>query len=291
MIIIALKKISYFLKPLFINILVLLIFLLFNSSSAYPQEEEYTVGGKDLLDITVFEESDLTKRVKVTEDGYITFPLLGQIKVDGLTTSQIEKKLEKLLSEGYLVNPQVSVMVKYFGSRKVSVLGCVEKPGTYSLTSRTTILEAISKAGGLDMEEKFTNVVLIRPNPKGADSEMTTTTINLNKLLKGKDTSLNIEVKNKDTIIIPRFDTVFVFGQVRHPGAVVMEKDITIVEAIALAGGFTRLASENRTRVIRVVDGKMTKIQVKMADIKKGDSSQNILLKPEDIVVVPERFF
>ncbi|HUU50962.1 MAG TPA: polysaccharide biosynthesis/export family protein [Nitrospinota bacterium] len=288
---INITKTSHFLKPIFINILVLLIFLLFNSSSAYPQEEEYTVGGKDLLDIMVFEESDLSKRVRISEDGYITFPLLGQVKVGGLTASQIEKKLAKLLEDGYLVNPQVSVMVKYFESRKVSVLGCVEKPGTYSLIAKTTILEAISKAGGLDMEEKFTNVVLIRPNPKGANSEMTTITINLNKLLKGKNTSLNIEVKNKDTIIIPRFDTVFVFGQVRNPGAVVMEKDITIVEAIALAGGFTRLASENRTRVIRVVDGKLTKITVKMADVKKGDSSKNIILKPEDIVVVPERFF
>lgn len=286
-----LKKIFLAFKPIYIGIIIFLLFALLNSPTSYSQEEEYTVGGKDVLDITVYEEKDLSKRVRVSEEGYITFPLLGQVKVSGLTTAQIEKKLTKLLEKDYLVNPQVQVMVRNFESRKVSVLGAVKLPGSYSLTGRTTVVEAISKAGGIDMEEKWKNAVLLRPNQKGDQKEITSITIDLEKLLKGGDTSLNLEVKDKDTIFIPRADTVFVYGQVKYPQAVKLEKDLTIAEAIALAGGFTRLASQNRTRVIRVVDGKVTKINVKMADIKKGSSKENILLQPGDIVVVPESFF
>lgn len=286
-----LKKIFLAFKPIYIGIIIFLLFALLNSPTSYSQEEEYTVGGKDVLDISVYEEKDLTKRVRVSEEGYITFPLLGQVKVSGLTTAQIEKKLTKLLEKDYLVNPQVQVMVKSFESRKVSVLGAVKQPGSYSLIGRTTIVEAISKAGGLDMEEKWKNAVLLRPNQKGDQKEITSITLDLEKLLKGGDTSLNLEVRDKDTIFIPRADTVFVYGQVKYPQAIKLEKDLTIVEAIALAGGFTRLASQNRTRVIRVVDGKVTKINVKMADIKKGSAKENILLQPGDIVVVPESFF
>lgn len=287
------KKIFYFSKILPFSIPLLLIFVLFNPLSAYSQEKEYTVAGKDVLDITVYEEEDLSKTLRVTEDGFITFPLLGQVRVGGLTTAQIEKKMEKLLKKDYLVNPQVSVMVKEFASRKVFVLGAVKEPGSYKLVGRTTILELISQAGGVNIGESGKNLILLRPEPEieGKEREIITRTINLDELLKSGNTSLNLVVQNKDTIYIPKADTVYVFGEVKNPGPVKLEKDTTIVEAISKAGGFTRLAAKNRTRVVRVIEGKETKIRVKMDDITKGDQKENLTLKPEDIIVIPERYF
>lgn len=101
------------------------------------------------MNVTVYNELDLTKTLRVSSQGTLSFPLIGTVKVAGLTPAQVEKRLEDLLSQGYFKNPPVSVLVVEYRSKEVFVLGAVNKPGTYPLTGPATLLEMISRAGGV----------------------------------------------------------------------------------------------------------------------------------------------
>src|SRR5437899_147388 len=114
--------------------------------------EEPPVGAEDLLEISVFEIPDLTRTVRVSEHGTISLPLLGEIPVGGLTPMELEDALREALSKKYLENPQVSVFVQEHGSKKVSVLGAVGKPGVYEMLGARTLLQILSEAGGLTKE-------------------------------------------------------------------------------------------------------------------------------------------
>jgi len=134
-----------------IAVLVLFLSVLF-SMFLFSQEKftlEYKIGPKDLLDISVFGLNDLNRTVRVSEDGTITLPLLGEVKVEGLTKTGLEKKLSELLEEKYLHNPQVTVFIREYQSTRVSVLGAVNNPGLYDLLGRETLMQIISQAGGL----------------------------------------------------------------------------------------------------------------------------------------------
>ncbi|MBI4595532.1 MAG: polysaccharide biosynthesis/export family protein [Candidatus Tectomicrobia bacterium] len=123
--------------------------ILQTTSLAAARAQDYLIGGKDILEITVYDEPDLTKILRVSRQGTISFPLIGAVKVEGLSPSQLELRLKEQLAAGYLKNPQVNVMVKEYHSKEVSVVGALSKPGVYPLTSPTTVLEMLSLAGGL----------------------------------------------------------------------------------------------------------------------------------------------
>jgi protein involved in polysaccharide export with SLBB domain len=114
-----------------------------------PLAQEYTIGPGDILKITVWGHEDLSKDYPVTLDGRVPFPLIGSVQAAGLTTSQLAARLRDLLEKDYLVNPQVIVAVREYLSSKVHVMGEAEKPGLFYLTGPTTLLEILSKAGGL----------------------------------------------------------------------------------------------------------------------------------------------
>ena len=251
------------------------------------------------MKITVYEEEDLTKTVRVSGEGKITFPLLGEIKAAGLTVGQIERKLEELLRDGYLKNPQVLVLVEDYRSQEVYVLGAINKPGAYQLTGQATLLEMISRAEGVVMQKGAgragRTLILLRPIGGGANGhqKVETKTLDLHSLLVRGDLSLNFKVRDKDTIYIPKTDSVFVFGEVKQPGEIqILGKGITAAEAIAMAGGLTRIASPRGVKVVRVVNGAEQTINLNLNDIiKRGDKSKDVALQSGDIVVVPESFF
>lgn len=256
-------------------------------------EEDYLVGGNDVLKIVVYDEPELSKeKVIVSLDGYLNFGLIGKIKIIGLATSQIEEKIERFLKDGYILKPQVSVLVVEYGSRKVFVLGAVNKPGSYVLRGKTTLLEMISRAGGvLDQKGKQAGkkILILRKTKKGAH----TISIDRKKLMDGGDLSLNVVVQNNDTIYIPAADFIYVFGEVKNPGSYQLSNENkTILSAITIAGGFTKIASPKKTRIVRFAGGNEKTIYVNMHDItKRGDKSKNIELKSQDIIIVPESLF
>jgi polysaccharide export outer membrane protein len=263
---------------------------------------DYTVGGYDVLSIIVYEEKDLSRgAVRVSADGFISFPLIGRIKVESLTTSEIEKLIShKLAEEQYLLDAHVSVMVTGYNSKRFLVLGAVKSPGSYSLQEQERVLDAISRAGGIRRtgetysERAGKEGMIIRTeNPNTDHVRKIAINLDLEGLLKGRDQISNIFMVDKDVLFIPTAEHFYIIGQVIRPGSYsIADKEITLVEAISIAGGFTRIAARNRTRIIRVEDGVEKIIEVRVDAITRaGKKIQDVPIKPGDVIVIPESFF
>ena len=273
----------------------------FTSSVASNIEEDeaqdYGVGPRDSLSFTVYGEEDLSPDgLIVSQEGYISFPLIGRVHVEGLSTPKIEKKIVALLADGYIVNPQVTVMVKSFKSKKIFILGAVEKPGVYPLRSQERLLEIISSAGGIHYE-KAGKFILIWRRSNSRDKVTKSKSsgrlikVGVESLLQEGDMKLNVPLKNRDVVFVPQAEYVYIIGEVKKPGSYKFTENITILETITMAGGFTPIASPNKTRIIRIEEGEERTIFVRMKDIIKGEKSKDIVLKSGDIIVVPESLF
>ncbi|NIM17547.1 MAG: hypothetical protein GTO45_36500 [Candidatus Aminicenantes bacterium] len=249
----------------------------------------YAVGPKDLLTISVFEVPELNITVRVSEDGSITIPLLGKIKVEGLTRSELERRLANLLEKNYLKNAQVTIFIKEYQSKRVSVIGAVKNPGNYELIGKQTLLQMLSLAGGLTREaEAAEHIIVIRQYPDGKSKSLK---IELEDLMLKGNPKLNIPVNPGDIINVPvmRFTDIYVFGQVTKPGHIRMKKNshLTLLRAIAKAGGFTDRARKSGIIIKRMVNNKEIKIKVNVKKILRG-KKPDIILKPNDVVFVPE---
>ncbi len=266
------------------------------------QELDYHLQPEDILSITVHEQPDLTTRVRITSEGKISFPLLGKIKAAGLTVSKLKDKIQELLEKDYLVNPQVHVFIDEYQVKQISVLGAVKNQGRYDMyTEReTTILEAIAMAGGFNDEAAMDNTKIIRSEDGGRRVIQVRVTDITKKGQKEKDVALKpgdiVFVSPQVDVFVAKYGMkqISVLGAVNKPGKYDMntERETTILEAIAMAGGFSDVASENGTRIIRSEDGKKRVIQIRVTDItKKGLKEKDVVLKPGDIIFVPESFF
>ncbi|HDP94062.1 MAG TPA: hypothetical protein ENN40_01745 [Candidatus Aminicenantes bacterium] len=250
-------------------------------------EDDYRVGPQDLLEIKVFEVPELNITTRVAENGTIALPLLGVVDVEGLTRRGVEEKLAKLLEESYLKNAQVTVFIKEYESRMVSVMGAVKSPGNYKLLGSMTLMQLLSRAGGLtgDMGEK---IIVIRTFPGGKTASLS---IDLDGLMLRGDPKLNIPLMDNDIVNVPieRTYDVFVFGQVEKPGNIQMSRGtgMTLMKAIAQAGGFTQRARRGSVSVTRTVDGEEKKITVNVKKILRG-KQKDFQLEPNDVVFVPE---
>jgi len=268
-----------------------MVFCLNPAVAQVEKSEEYIIGPKDLLEIEVFGLSELDTTTRVSEDGLITVALLGEVKVGGLTKSGLEKKLTQLFKERFLKNPQVTVFIKEYRSRIVSILGAVNEPGDYELLGRQTLLQMISQAGGLT-EEAGREIIVIRKQPDGSN---TSQEIPVEDLVEKGDVKLNIVLKPGDIINIPIDKTVrvYVFGQVKKPGALEVKKSNipTLLQAIAQAGGFSERASRGNVNIKRKNDqGEEIQITVNAKAIIKG-KKKDIQLLENDVVYVPESIF
>lgn len=249
-----------------------------------PVDTEYRMAVNDVLEIKVYEEPDLSKTTRVATDGTISFPLLGNIKADALTARELEKNITDLLAADYLVSPHVSVFVKEY--TKFSILGQVVKPGSYEMKSGLTLTQVIALAGGFtDIADKDKAAII-----RITEGEKETIEVDLGQILERE--AADIEIKGNDTIVISEGGQVYVIGQVAKSGSYRLRKGLTVVDVISLAGGLTQTASANGTKVIRVEDGEKKTIPVPVGSILRGgDKTRDIILKPDDTIVVPESFF
>jgi len=253
---------------------------------------EYRIGAKDLLEITVLGVAEINKLVvRVSEEGRITLPLLGEVNVDGLTRSGLERELTRLVGEKYVRNPQVTVFIQEYLSKRVSVLGAVEKPGPFELLGRQTVLSIISQAGGLT-RDAGKEIIVIR-QLAGGDS--TAIRIPIDDLFLKGEAKLNIALEPDDVVTVPVDKTVsiYVFGQVRNPGALQVRVSSlpTLTQAIAQAGGFSERAVKSKVKVRRKdPSGKDLEIVVNVKNILKG-KVKDIPLQENDTVYVPESLF
>jgi polysaccharide export outer membrane protein len=255
----------------------LAIALLWKADMLFAQD--YVVGEEDVLRVTVYDHADLTTVARVSGDGVIRLPLIGDVKVAGLSVSQISEKVSRLLADGYIVNPHVSVFVEEFRSKKTIIMGQVNKPGIYALSGNTTFLELLSKAGGLTKDAGDKAIIKRKAAP---DKPEKLITIDLRKLIEEGDTSSDISLVDNDNVYIPKAGVFYVTGEVKKPDAYKYEDGTTVIKAVTMAGGFTDKASTGRVKIIRKVDGK-EKI------IEKAEMDEPV--KADDIIVVPESFF
>jgi polysaccharide export outer membrane protein len=349
--------------------------LLLTGGTSWAQE--YTIGPGDILKITVWGHDDLSRDYPVSLDGRVPFPLIGSVQAAGLTTSELATRLRDLLEKDYLVNPQVIVAVREYLSSKVHVMGEAERPGLFYLTGPTTLLEILSRAGGLS-RAAGKDLVLVRSDPPRGGSGVTASTVLLRldvrkiqagdvkenillqngdvmfvpkasaffvlgevnkagtfaldketsvleaitlaggfngtaapsgvKVLRrgpdGKQETISLDlsgavprdkgfrVGDGDTVLVPKGNTFFVFGEVKKPGAYQLDKETNVLEGITIAGGFTDKAAPGRTRVIRTTDRGQQTISVDMNDIiRRGQRDKAIRLLENDVIVVPESFF
>ena len=240
----------------------------------------YTVGEDDVITITVYDQPQLSTKVRVSRDGCIVLPLLGNIKVKGLNVLEISDKLTRLYADGYLVNPQISVFIDEYSSKKATILGQVLKPGHYSIRQHTSLLEFISMAGGLSKDGGSTAIISRKLKPSGSQEDIIT--IDLVGLIEKGDTSLNIQILDGDSIYIPKMKVIYVTGQVKKPNVYKYEKGTTVIMAVTLAQGFTDKAAPKNIKIIR-----KTNDQEKV--FEKVYMDEPVL--PGDIVVVPESIF
>ena len=249
----------------------------------------YVIGSQDVLMITVWDQPDLSGKFTVEADGSFTFPLIGRIMAGGLTLRDLEGQLRKRLADGYFKNPQVSVAVEQYRSQRIFVMGEVRSPGTYPLTGNMTLIEALARAGSTTMDAGGEAVIVRPPAGKAASAPVLPNQVEASQVvrvsigdLQSGQLSQNIALQDGDTIFVPRAETIYVFGQVKNPGAYPLKtKDTTVLQALSLAGGVTDRGSTSRIKIVRLVEGKKTELKAKLGDP----------VLPGDTIIVQERYF
>lgn len=261
-------------------ILLLLSLIVVTTAWADSTQADYLVGPGDVLKITVYDNPDLNATVRVSADGSIQLPLIGNVSMFDLSVEQVQLKVEKLLADGYLRDPQVTVFIEEFRSQKVVVNGHVLKPGVYELSGPTSLLELISMAGGL-RENASDRLSINRIGVPGV-REQQVLRIDLKALLESGSSNLNIPVFDKDSVFIAKAGMFYVTGEVAKPDAYKFEDGTTVLKAISMAGGFSKIAAKGKVRIIRIIDGQeqvMDKVPLQEP------------VQPDDVIVVPESFF
>lgn len=244
----------------------------------------YLIGPADLLEISVFESDKLNTTVRVSSRGEITVPLLNNIYVEGLTAREAEIKLENLLrEEQYIDEPHVSIFVKEYKSKAVSVIGYVNKPGVYELVGRKTLLDALASAEGLN-DKAGTLVYVTRTEKDGSKNSYL---VDLDELLASRNPNDNIDIKPGDLIYVPEAANVFVDGAVLKPGAYpINEGETTVSEAIVMAGGVMSIADKGEVKLIRYLGNGRKEVQdIDLGRIQDGDESDPVLNEKDAIIV------
>jgi polysaccharide export outer membrane protein len=249
---------------------------------------EYKIGPKDLLEIKFYGQEKLNAQVRVSEQGKITLTWVNEVDANGLTTTQLEKKLAGLYKDGgYLVDPQISVFIREMRSNRVSIVGAVQKPSAYELLGRQTLLGLISEAGGLT-KDAAREIIVLRTIADGTTVRLT---VSLDELMNQGDPKANILLEPGDIVNVQVDKTVqiFVFGQVKNPSALsVLRSNIpTLMQAIAQAGGFTERAKKSSVLVRRRdANGKEKEFRINVKDILAG--KPDFQLQEGDTVFVEE---
>ena len=250
---------------------------------------DYVVGPQDVLTITSYDQADLSGKFSVEADGTFTYPMVGRVKAGGLTLRQVEAQVKKQLKDGgFFNNPQVTVAIEQYKSQKIFVVGEVRAPGTYPLSGDMTLVEALAR-GGSTLPSASGEAVIVHPSRKNTsgrvlpnqDEAANVVRVNLRDLENGVF-SQNAALRDGDTIFVPRAESVYVFGQVKNPGAYALQqRNTTVLHALSLAGGVTDRGSTSRIRIVRIAGGQKKEFKVKLSDP----------VQPGDTIIIAERFF
>ena len=236
------------------------------------------LGAGDLVRVTVFGQPELETSTVVSDAGSITLPLVGPVNVGGLDTQQAERSIARAYSSGgYLIDPQITLTIQELRSRQVSVLGQVQNPGRFPLSSRLTLLDALALAGGVT-QLGGSDVFLIRK----VAGQARKFEINIDNMLGAPGANTLLELGAGDTVYVPEAPRFYIYGEVRRPDAYALKPGMTVMQAISVGGGLTDRGSDSRIRVRR-------------GNAEQGTREYRAELEDEvlegDVIYVKERLF
>jgi polysaccharide export outer membrane protein len=252
--------------------------------------EEYRLGPRDVLEIKVFEVPELNLEQRISDKGAIDLPLLGEFTVSGQTAAEVRTRLETLLTTKYVNRANVSVVIKEYANKPVTIVGAVRKTGSLNISGRWSLLQAISAAGGLT-ETAGRKIYVLRKADNGLSD---TLEVDTEALFRTAAPMWNIPIFPGDIVNVrPRFNIkVFCLGEVKSPGALEFSSDdrLTLLSVIARAGGLSDRASKTIRIKRRSDEGKDSEVVVDFGKVLAG-TIPDPQLQPNDVVVIKESFF
>lgn len=280
------------------------IWFLVSLSPLQAQDTAYRIGPRDVLTLTIYAggEEQHVSNMTVSSEGMINVPFIGSVRAEGMTVSQLEDSVTKPLAADFFVNPEVNIVVSEYHSLQYYISGAVGSPGLYEMKSRATLLELIAKAGGASAQHGNIAYILHPSSDHTASKKENQTLfsdkdplkIDLNKLLDKGDMSQNIELQSGDVVYIPLLSSqnlseskIYVEGEVKSPGVYSYQEGLTALNACIMAGGFSKFAAPNRTRIIRQNGDKQIIIKIDLNDVKNG-KIPDAEIKPGDRIHIPE---
>jgi len=263
-------------RHLFTCMMALMIGVWLHTASA--EEANYILGSGDVLKITVYNNPDLSLETRVTEAGLISFPLLGEIKIGGITPFAAEKKIAGLLeSGGFVKQPQINILVTQFQSKLVTALGNVYKPGRYPLDRATTLADLLAIVGGITPSgSDIVTVTTMRDNKRYRYD------VDVDQLLRTGDNAANIELMAGDSIYVPRAPMAYIYGEVQRPGSFRVERNMTVMQAIAQGGGPTVRGTQRNVKLNRRND---------KGAIEQLYPALNDIVQQDDVLYIQESLF
>ena len=255
------------------------------SAQSQP-DKEYIIGAGDILEIQVWDNEDLHRKVEVSHEGEFTYPLIGKVNGSGLSVFGLETIIKERLADGYLIRPQVTVSVVEYKSRKIFLFGEVKKPGTYFVRRKPHLLELISEAGGF-ADRAGRTITIVRPGsslksqvpvPLEEAKENEIITVDRVRLTSG-NADASFFVSEGVSIYVSKAPRIFVTGKVEEPGEFKWEAGLTVRQAIILAGGPGTWGSSKRASIVRIENGVEKELEADMNDT----------VRPFDIIKVPSK--
>ncbi len=239
---------------------------------------DYALSTGDLIRVSVYDHPDLTLETRVSENGSILFPLVGEISLGGATAKSAAMRIAKMLEAGGFINsPQVNVVVLDFKGQEVSVLGYVNRPGKFPLQKSSRLTDILAMAGGVVPSGADILVLITNRSGKTERKE-----IDLLALFQSGSEALNLNIVNDDILYVSKEPRFYIYGEVQRPGAYRLEKDMSVVQALSVGGGLNQRGTQKGIRVLRrAADGGMQTLEVQLSDP----------LKPDDVIFVKESLF
>lgn len=257
------------------NVLMMCMVLL--AAPVSSADNDYLMGTGDVLRITVYGQPDLTTEARVGENGNITFPLIGEIKLAGRSPAQGETEISQRLSKGgFILKPFVSLNVVQYRSQQISVLGRVNRPGKFTLEKISRMTDALALAGGIIIDGADT-VTLVRTR----DGKPEYSDIDVIALFKEGGEASNVLIQDGDILNVARQHVFYIYGEVQRPGAFRLEQGMSVVQALTMGGGVTARGTQRGIKILRRDTGGLQKLDAQLADPVKRD----------DVIYVKESLF
>ena len=237
------------------------------------------LGPGDSVNIQVYGQPDLSTTVYVGDDGTVPVPLAGNVQVSGLSPAQASARVESALKSGkILVDPHVTITVTQSRSQRVSVLGQVGTPGRFAVESNTSIFDLLAQAGGISAGGSDI-VYIIRQDKDGKEVRYP---VDLKGLANGGGAIPTMTLRGGDSVFVPKAEQFSIYGEVTTPGRYRVEPGMTVIEAIAKAGGITQRGSQRRVEIKRKQpNGTYSNVKAKIGDA----------VQPDDVIQVKESIF